>query len=507
MSSLGAPRTHLAAIVAKVMLVASLAAQEPSLPPGLAPAPTEAKQEPGLPPGLAPAETSQEPGLPPGLAPAPDQAKQEPGLPPGLAPTAPAPTSTEDGAAPDLLRELRLTGFLDLRAGARLRRDPFSRTASVAEARLRLETERPLGAFVLSAKGDLVLDALETSWTPDLESGRGFFDLREASAAVSPLPWLDLKLGRQVLTWGTGDMLFVNDLFPKDWVSFFVGRDEEYLKAPSDALRVGAFTGIVNVDLVATPRFDPDRFVRADRLSFFDPIAGRQVGRDLVREPQVPDDWFDDGELALRVYRNLDGVELAGYAYRGYWKSPAGFDPASGRPTFPELQVYGLSARTQLASGIANFELGYYDSRDDAGGDDAFVDNSQVRALLGYERDLPEVADALTVGVQYYLEAMLQHDDFVRTLPPGAPWRDELRHVVTLRVTKLLLEQRLRLSTFAYVSPSDHDVYLRAAASYTLDDQWSVTLGANVFAGEDDDTFFGQFDRNTNVYVAARLSF
>ena len=54
---------------------------------------------------------------------------------------------------------------------------------------------------------------------------------------------LDVKLGRQVLTWGTGDLLFLNDLFPKDWVSFFAGRDDEYLKAPSNTLRATQYNG------------------------------------------------------------------------------------------------------------------------------------------------------------------------------------------------------------------------------------------------------------------------
>ncbi len=62
-----------------------------------------------------------------------------------------------------------------------------------------------------------------------------------------------ITLGRQILTWGTGDLVFINDLFPKDWVSFFIGRDVEYLKAPSDALKVSAFSSWANLDLVYTP--------------------------------------------------------------------------------------------------------------------------------------------------------------------------------------------------------------------------------------------------------------
>ena len=69
-----------------------------------------------------------------------------------------------------------------------------------------------------------------------------WIDPREAWLSTQPLDFLDLKAGRQVVTWGTGDLLFINDLFPKDWQSFILGRDEEYLKAPSDTVKVAPIT-------------------------------------------------------------------------------------------------------------------------------------------------------------------------------------------------------------------------------------------------------------------------
>lgn len=468
-------------------LAASAVAQEPELPPGLGQPP--AAQEPRRP-------TPQQPAAP-----------DEPALPTGLES---GPAAEGPRAEPSARSErawARPKGFVDLRAGARTQSDPLQRDQSLAEARLRLEFEHAFDRGVLRFKPDLVADVLESSQSVDLERGRGFLDLREGSFATSPLPFLDLKVGRQVLTWGTGDLLFLNDLFPKDWVSFFVGRDEEYLKAPSDALKVGMFGAGLNFEVVYTPRFDPDRFVRSERLSFFDPLAGRVIGRDVAFAPEVPDRWFRDDEFAARLSGNFGGHELAAYGYWGRWKSPGGFDGVSQRPVFPRLGVYGASARTQFAGGIANLEVGYYDSRQDPGGADPLVENSQGRFLAGFERDLPQLAAHLTVGAQYYLEAMLDHAEFRRTLPTGVPERDELRHVLTLRVTKELLEQRLRVSVFTYASPSDRDWYLRGTVSYAIDDAWSVFGGVNWFGGRRDFTFFGQFEDNSNVYLGARLAF
>src|SRR3990167_2482017 len=122
--------------------------------------------------------------------------------------------------------------------------------------------------------------------------------IREAHVLFSPAEWLDVKIGRQILTWGTGDLLFVNDLFPKDFVSFFIGRDDEYLKAHSDAARFSAFGPAASLDVVFVPFFAPDAPLRGDRLSFFDPTLGRIAGSDARRVLIEPAARLDHTEAA-----------------------------------------------------------------------------------------------------------------------------------------------------------------------------------------------------------------
>ncbi|MGR3310620.1 MAG: hypothetical protein ACUZ77_07575 [Candidatus Brocadiales bacterium] len=154
---------------------------------------------------------------------------------------------------------------------------------------------------------------------------------------MTPVFFMDVKVGRQILTWGTGGLIFVNDLFPKDWNSFIIGRDVEYLKAPSDAVKVGLFSSIVNLDIVYTPRFDADRFIDGRRISYWNGGLGRRAGRDAIVKVEKPDDLFTDDEIALRLHRRINSYEFAVYAYRGFWKSPGGVNPSSGRATFPDL--------------------------------------------------------------------------------------------------------------------------------------------------------------------------
>ena len=491
----------------------------PALPEGLAPPEDDenghaAPDGPALPEGLEgdEARAGDGPALPEGIG--GEEAQRDdagPALPSGLEPETPKDAEPADAeahdAGPTPMEWLNLTGFWEVRGGVRSQRDPHERAASIGETRLQLESQKTWEKITFTFRADFLYDPVLDHHTVRLNRGTGWLDLREASALLSPLDFLDVKVGRQVLTWGTGDLLFLNDLFPKDWQSFFVGRDVEYLKAPSDALKMSFFSPAANVDVVFVPQFDPDRFIRGRRLSYYNEQLGRRAGRDAIVHADEPDTWFADHEWHARVYRNIEGTELAAYGYWGRWKSPGGFDPARRRATFPRLSVYGASARGQIADGIGNIEAAYYHSRQDGDGDDPFVNNSQVRLLAGYKRDLVRVAPDLSVGLQYYVELMTQHDAYERTLPGGTPADDHARHVITARVTKQLLNQNVTLSLFAYYSPSDSDAYLRPNVAYKIDDHWTVELGGDVFVGAEDHTFFGQFERDSNIYTALRYGF
>ena len=395
-------------------------------------------------------------------------------------------------------------GFVDLRAGVRTQDDPYERDTSLGEVRIQTDISKMADMATLQVRADFLYDDVSQDTDLDLEDGTGEIDLREANVLFFPFGLMDIKIGRQILTWGTGDLLFINDLFPKDWQSFFVGRDEEYLKAPSDAFFISLFPDFVSIDVAYTPRFDSDRYISGKRLSFWNPMLERRSGRDRIVDANRPDEWFEDDEIAIRVYRHVGGYQLALYGYNGFWKSPKGMDPVTANATFPKLWAYGASLQGPLRNGIFSLEVGHYVSDEDESGKDAFVPNSEVRLLAGYER---EMARNLTARLQYYVEYMQDYDNYRASLGDNQKTRDEDRHVVTLRLTKLIFNQNMILSFFAYYSPSDEDAYLRPMVKYKLTDNWLVMAGGNIFAGEEDHTFFGQFAKDSNVYGAVRYSF
>lgn len=403
-------------------------------------------------------------------------------------------------AGPAGAQELPAHGFLQGAAAYRLARpDACPRTQRLAcredfvlgEGRARLEVAPRGERWGLMAKGELIGDVVAGEVEGDLREG--YLDLR--------FPVADLRAGRQVITWGVGDLIFINDVFPKDWVAFISGLPLEYLKKGADALSVTGYRGPASLQILLIPRFESDTVPAAGgRLRFNDPL-----GTVESRRTDDPSPALDNTEAGLRLAGNLGGWDLALYAYRGFFHTPAAeVEPGLRlRLFFPPLNVYGASAQGAAVGGVWSVEGAYWDSRADRDGRNPAVENSSVRLLAGYQREL--VPDLVLSG-QYHVQVMEDHEEYRATRAPGMARRPGARHVLTLRLTRLLFHQTLRLGLFALGSPNEGDWYLAPELRYQVTDALSATVGVNAFGGPRR-TEFGQYEGNSNLYAVVRHAF
>ena len=362
----------------------------------------------------------------------------------------------------------------------------------LGDQRLQLELERYSsdGMAGFLAKVDFFHDAL---------TNRADLEMREAYIDFVLVP-VALRLGRQIVTWGVGDLIFINDVFPKDYAAFFSGRPLQYLKVGVDALKLDLMSGLASAEIVVMPTFEPNRLPGPDRFVFFDPFPG------LPRVEQRPDLSISNSQVALRVYRRLAESDVSLYAYRGFYLSPA--PQPIGEPDrlllrFPRLNVYGASLERAGFSGVVSAEVGYYDSREDPGGFDPWIPNSELRALAGYRRQLwPESR----LGLQYYVEWMQDYGAYLASLPPRVRPRDELRHVATLRYTQQLAYRTWQLGFFVFLGLSEADYFAIPEILHRVTEDVWVALGANLFGGGRQD-LFGAMDANDNVYLTVRYAF
>ncbi|GAA4872953.1 hypothetical protein [Ferrimonas pelagia] len=377
-----------------------------------------------------------------------------------------------------------VSGFIELGAGGRLQTDAAGLDrATLGEARGRVETGYVSERWRADLRTDVRYDDVVEGWQ---------LDVRELTLSFAAGP-VDFKLGRQVLTWGTGDFLFLNDLFPKDWQAFFSGLDDEYLKAPTNAIKASYFGEKASLDLVWIPRFESDNYLNGERFSFFNPAVGGPVA------PGFSLDEPSDDALAARLFGNLGSVEWALYGYWGYTGQPEAAD-SQGQPRFSRLNTYGASALLPLGPGLFNLEAALHDQQS-AGGELAFTPADKVMLLVGYQQEL--IAN-LTLGLQYQFEDLQDYSRWLAGQPYPEFAAGSERHLMTLRLDQRLWQDKLTLSLFAFYSPTDDDFYLRPKVSYRLDDQWEFSGGFNLMGGEEDHTFFGQLADNSNAWLRLR---
>ncbi|MEK7876064.1 MAG: hypothetical protein AAB325_07760, partial [Pseudomonadota bacterium] len=234
--------------------------------------------------------------------------------------------------------------------------------AAELRGQLKAEGKNSSGDSAFLARFDLLRDAAVDDTR--LVTRELFGDITAEKASA--------RLGRQVITWGVGDLLFINDSFPKDWVAFFTGQPMQYLKLGSDALKLNAFPGPVNFELVIAG-FRADNTPTSRRFIFADPLPASLSRRTL--EPRN-----DSGEVEIsgRVSGYLANWELAGYVSRTHYRSPARHVISSEIVgTYPRLNTAGASLTGPIGKGVVSLEAGYYDSPQDRDGRDPSVENSQ----------------------------------------------------------------------------------------------------------------------------------
>lgn len=386
--------------------------------------------------------------------------------------------------------DVTFSGFLQQNTAFNIREaNPDGRHHKWLEERAQLKLDASSGAWHLLAKGDLAWDHL---------GRQDQSELRELYIDYTANQW-DTRIGRQVVTWGHGDLIFVNDVWAKDHEALFSGRPLEYLKRGVDAVKLGAYPELANFELIVSPSFRESRIPDARRFHLYDPMPAVTT-RGTTKPGQ--------GDVGLRVYRDVGGWDSALYLYRGFQRTPSMRPDSMTAPTrityfYPQLSVYGASASGRIGEGVFSLEAARYDSREDRAGSDFAIPNSQTRVLAGYQF---QPLDDVSLSFQYYVEHMRDYDAYRAALPAGFPIDKRWNQTVTARWTQQFLHQTLRFSTYVSYNDSNGDHFVNPELRYSFNDKIWGAVGANLYGGKPGGQF-GQLKRDDNVYLQVRYEF
>lgn len=314
---------------------------------------------------------------------------------------------------------------------------------------------------------------------------------------------LDITAGRRIVAWGRADRINPTDVISsRDFTLLFAEDDDQRRgnTVVTAAYPIEDFT----LSALWLPEFRPNIY----------PIP-KSPGVTVDEE----DGRFDPAQFAARVDHVGVGLDWSAFFFDGIDRNPdfliTGID-ASG------VSVATSYRRTRILGGDFAANAGDYGLRGEIAyhmpsNDDAavgFEKGAFLAAVIGADRNITEF---LNVNVQYLLHHTVDYTDPRAIADPvtravaekGALLNNQLvrtQHGATVRVAYTTWHDTLVLELAAAGFFTDQSAVLRPKASYAITDRVKAVLGVDRFFG-DEDTFFGQLQDNTTVYLELRYGF
>ena len=393
-------------------------------------------------------------------------------------------------ASDDNALQVQVKGFLDTYHAVRTE----GRTdwmASRTRARGELKLEKGAASLFLS---------LNATYNGILKERTGL-ELREAYLSYAKGNF-DLRVGRQIVVWGVADALRVTDcVSPFDYTEF-LAQDYDDIRMPVNGLRAKYTRGSVTLEAVCNPVVDffvlptDERNPWAIRL----PSAPLPYTTDL--ESGKPEKKIKNMEFGGRASVNLSGIDFSVSALRTWNKLPALCPALSGDGR--TLHISGQYCRMTMLGADCSLPVGQFVLRAEVA---EYIGEAQGRGL-GQNAVRRNTLNALA-GVDWYpgndwnISVQYCHKYTSGNLAALSIYRNA--GLATARLSKELLHNTLKLSTFAYIDVASGGIFNRLSASYSLNDDIELTAGYDYFHANKGK--FAMYGKNSEAWVKMKYSF
>lgn len=385
---------------------------------------------------------------------------------------------------------IQVKGFLDTYHAARTE-NKADWMASRTRARGEVKLEKGAASLFVS---------MNATYNAILKDRTGM-ELREAYLAYAKGN-LDLRVGRQIVVWGVADALRLTDcVSPCDYTEF-LAQDYDDIRMPVNALRTRYTWRSVTFEAICNPV--ADFFIlptdRHNPWALTLPSAPLPYTIDL--ESCKPEKRLRNMEYGGRITTNLSGIDFSLSVLRTWNKMPALSLTVSDNGK--SLLVKGEYRRMTMLGADCSLPVGQFVLRGEAA---CYFDEAQSRGV-GKDVVCRNTYNILA-GVDWYpgndwnFSAQYCHKYTAGNLDGLSVYRHAA--LATARISKELMRNSLKLSTFAYVDVSNGGVFNRFSASYALNDQIELTAGYDFFHA--DKGKFAMYKQNSEVWVKAKYSF
>lgn len=299
----------------------------------------------------------------------------------------------------------------------------------------------------------------------------------------------EFRFGRQMIAWGRADKLNPTDYFaPRDYT--FLTSDDEEQKKGVDALRAVMHFG----------EYDLQGIVAHGNAKNILPFhVANNV--DFSRSKE---------QFGVKLDRYGEGFDWSASFYHGMDRNPnlvPDFTTGAIVSSYDDVSAVGLDFAA--ASGALTYrgEAAYFSTSDSAG-QNIYRRNNHLDFVLGVDGSPFRNAN---LGVQYYGVAVSNYSSNVFSDPiakSSALLGNQLRSFqqgITLRFAQNWLNDALQFEIRANYGLTDHGKYIFQKLVYKPNDYWSLAFGGEYFEGNDN-SYFGQFRKNSGVFAEARFA-
>ncbi len=348
-----------------------------------------------------------------------------------------------------------------------------------------------------SADDSLLFLSLDAIHNAVIESQTGFF-LHEAYAEYVSDLW-DIRVGRQIITWGKADGIRITDLISPSDMTEFIALEFDDVRMPVDAVKFRFLGENMNVELIGIPVFTPGKGAPADSPWHIAPQLP-ESGNVRMNKAEEPELNYESVEGAAKLSLFLPGVDLAFSAMYLWDDFPVIDGETEGEtvvftPRYHRVGVFGAEAAVPAGDFVLRSEAAFYLNR-----------HFQVRDFMSGEKShminwmvgtdwYP--GSNWTISAQFSGKSLLEHSE--KMIEREHTWMG------TLNIKKKLLRETLTIGNMLYLGFNEPDVMNRTSIEYALTDEFHIFGGVDLFFG--DNGTFGRFSDNKLGWIKAKYSY
>ncbi|WP_282608629.1 DUF1302 family protein [Pelagibius sp. Alg239-R121] len=421
-------------------------------------------------------------------------------------------------SAENLLDEAEFSALLETRFGWETERDElqFGEAVFTPEVNMRLGESVKLNG-IFRFRGDTE-DRLEpgrpSEDNRDAISERAFvgddvdIELRELYLDID-LEDAFVRLGKQQVVWGEADGLKVLDVINPQSFREFILPEFEDSRIPLWTVNAEIPVG---EDSLVQLLWIPDQTYNdiPDSDAAFAFSSPRLVPRlpagvtVLSTEFDRPNSFVEDSDAGARFTTFLDGWELSANYFFHYSDTPVTrrrLLPGGVAVTqdYERTHLLGGSFNNAFDDWVVRGEVGYSTDRffitEDAGDSDGVVKSGEVSYVLGL--DYQGITDTF-LSAQLFQSFIADHEDGIV--------QDQVETSATFLVERTFENETIKLSLLVIQSLNEGDGVVQAELDYQLYSDVNLTLGADIFYG-DEDGLFGQFRNRDRITFGVTVGF